>query len=93
MEDLIRENILPMPDVIKLDIQGFELEALKGMGALLRHVKYILCEVSFKKLYHNQALFLDIANYLESFNLYIAAFGNNTPVGAELTQIDVLFKS
>ncbi|HVX01030.1 MAG TPA: FkbM family methyltransferase, partial [Candidatus Babeliaceae bacterium] len=93
LEDLIRENILPMPDVIKLDIQGFELEALKGMGALLRHVKYILCEVSFKKLYHNQALFLDIANYLESFNLYIAAFGNNTPVGAELTQIDVLFKS
>lgn len=93
LEDLIRENIISMPDVIKLDIQGFELEALKGMGDLLHQVKYILCEVSFKKLYQNQALFLDIANYLEAFNLRIAAFGNNTPIGAELTQIDVLFKS
>lgn len=93
LEDLIKQNIIPTPDIIKLDIQGFELEALKGMGNLLHHVKYILCEVSFKKLYQNQALFLDIANYLEAYNLHIIAFGNNTPVGAELTQIDVLFKS
>lgn len=92
LEDLINENALPLPDIIKLDVQGFELEALKGMGPLLTDVKYIICEVSFKKIYQNQALFLEIANYLEGFNLHIMAFGNAT-AGTELTQIDALFKS
>jgi hypothetical protein len=81
-----------VPEIIKLDIQGFELEALKGVGDWLSAVKYIICEVSFKEYYHGQAQFLDIANYLAGFKFQLFALGNNTPVGTELNQIDVLFK-
>jgi FkbM family methyltransferase len=91
--DLIDDQALPVPDIIKLDVQGFELEALKGMGRHLLAVKYVICEVSFKEYYQGQPLFLDIANYLAQHNLQILAFGHNTPCGAELNQIDVLFKS
>jgi FkbM family methyltransferase len=90
--DLIDSKALPVPDIIKLDIQGFELEALKGFDDWLNSVKYIICEVSFKEYYHGQAQFLDIANYLSDFKFQLFALGNNTPVGIELNQIDVLFK-
>ncbi|MEO6852039.1 MAG: FkbM family methyltransferase [Mucilaginibacter sp.] len=91
-EELIASSILPVPDVIKLDVQGFELEVLKGLGKYLNQVSYLIVEVSFKKYYYEQALFLDIANYLSGYKFNIYAFANTTPLGRELGQIDVLFK-
>jgi FkbM family methyltransferase len=90
--DMVRSGTLPLPVIIKLDIQGYELEALMGMDELLEAAKYIICEVSFKEYYHGQPQFLDIAGYLIKFNFRIFAFGYNTPVGQELNQIDILFK-
>ena len=92
LADLIETNLVPLADIIKLDIQGYELEALMGMGNWLKTVKYIICEVSFKQYYQNQPQFLDIANYLAGFKFEIFAFSNNTPLGSPLSQIDVLFK-
>jgi FkbM family methyltransferase len=92
LDNLIQTKKLPCPNVIKLDIQGFELEALKGMADYLNSLQYVICEVSFKPYYQNQPLFLDIANYLARYNLQILAFSHNTPTGSELNQIDVLFK-
>ncbi|RYU91615.1 FkbM family methyltransferase [Mucilaginibacter terrigena] len=89
---LIDGNVLPVPDIIKMDIQGFELEALKGTGKYLNDVSYLIIEVSFKQYYVGQPLFLEIANYLATYNFNIHAFGQSTPVGQELWQIDVLFK-
>jgi FkbM family methyltransferase len=89
---LIKDKTIPVPDIIKLDIQGFELEALKGLDTYLNKVTYIICEVSFKEYYYGQPGFLEIANYLAGFNIHLFAFGNNTPIGIELNQIDVLFK-
>ncbi|WP_114936912.1 FkbM family methyltransferase [Mucilaginibacter endophyticus] len=92
LADLIDDKSLPEPDIIKLDVQGFELEVLKGLGDWLNSAKYIICEVSFKEYYYGQAQFLDIANYLAGYRFQLFAFGNNTPLGTELNQIDVLFK-
>lgn len=90
--DLIDKKIIPIPDIIKLDVQGYELEALSGFNTYLNSVKYIICEVSFKEYYKGQPQFLEIANYLAGFGLKIKAFDHQTPVGSELNQIDILFK-
>lgn len=62
-------------DLLKLDLQGYELEALKGCGDLLQRIKTITTEVEFVPLYDNQPLFADIDVFLRSqgfklFNLY-----------------------
>lgn len=92
LDNLITDGVLPLPDIIKLDVQGFELEILKGAGSYLHGVGYLIVEVSFKEYYYGQPLFLDIANYLSAYNFDIYAFGHATPVGQELGQIDVLFR-
>lgn len=42
--------------LLKLDVQGYELEVLKGGGHLLQHVSHVLVETSFVRLYEGQPL-------------------------------------
>jgi len=92
IDDLIDAGTIPVPEIIKMDVQGFELEVLKGTGKYLNQVSYIVAEVSFIAYYHSQPLFMEIANYLSKYNFDIYAFGQGTPTGLPLGQIDVLFK-
>jgi FkbM family methyltransferase len=54
-------------DFINLDIQGAELEALKGLGGHLESIKWIYTEVNRLELYKNCAQIADIDLYLENF--------------------------
>ncbi len=51
-------------DFLKLDIQGAELMALEGAGAVLGRTALIHCEVEFSPIYLGQPLFQDVAAHL-----------------------------
>ncbi len=55
-------------DIIKLDLQGYELEALRGMQHALTRCHAVLVEVAFTALYEGQPLFDEIETYLSLFN-------------------------
>ncbi|MFH2008141.1 MAG: FkbM family methyltransferase [bacterium] len=62
-------------DLVKLDLQGYELEALRGCEELLPRIKVITTEVEFVPLYETQPLFADIDLFLRAhgfrlLNLY-----------------------
>jgi len=80
-----------VPDLIKMDVQGYELEVLKGATECLKTVKAVITEVSFKEYYRGQCQFHDILTFLAGFNLFTSAFGINTPIGETLEQTDMLF--
>ena len=50
-DDLIKDNY-PQPNVIKIDVEGFELNVLKGMTGLIKNFesKCIICEIHFSVL-------------------------------------------
>ena len=52
---------------INIDIQGYELEALKGMNNQLRIADYIYLEVNFEQVYKNCAELKDIDKFLQKF--------------------------
>lgn len=52
-------------DLMVLDIQGAELNALHGAGRVLSHVRTIITEVEVRELYEGQALYRDVRAHLE----------------------------
>jgi FkbM family methyltransferase len=73
LEDAMQER--QEIDLLKLDLQGYELEALKGCGRLVERIKVITTEIEFVALYDGQPLFGDIDVFLRSWgfsllNLY-----------------------
>jgi FkbM family methyltransferase len=68
LDSLSAEHRLDRVDILKMDIQGAELLALRGAAKLLaRHaIRLIALEVLFQPLYRNQPTFWDIAGHLGS---------------------------
>ncbi len=52
---------------LNIDIQGYELEALKGANELLDKIDVIICEINREELYENCPNYKDISNYLKKF--------------------------
>ena len=68
-------------DFLKLDVQGGELEVLRGAGRLLGRTIVVHTEVEFSHVYKDQPLFTDIDTYLraQGFELIdLVKFGHNT---------------
>ncbi len=86
-----QQHQLPAPDLIKLDVQGFELEVLRGATDCLRAARAVLTEVSFREYYRGQPLFHDVAAFLAAHGFLLQALADPTPLGAPLGQTDALF--
>jgi FkbM family methyltransferase len=92
LDEYLATNGLPRPDLIKLDVQGYELEALKGAPKCLQHAKALILEVSFKELYKGQCLFHDVIEFCASHGFYLNAVAHGTVTGQRIVQTDVLFE-
>ncbi len=71
LEDFARERGITSFDVVKLDLQGNERDALLGMGDLLGHTQAALIEVQFVPLYEGAPLFSDIEALLREKGLVL----------------------
>jgi len=79
-------------DVLKLDIQGGELDALIGCGQLLKHTKIVYVEVEFIPLYDGQPLFSDIDAFLREHNFKLYnLYDLWTHTDGQLTSGDALY--
>ena len=64
LSKLIKEERIPPADIIKMDIQGAELSALRGLGQYLNNVNVLELEVEFLPIYQNQPTFVDLHAFL-----------------------------
>lgn len=80
------------PAMLKLDVQGFELQALEGCRSLLSAFHYIYCECSFIELYKGQKLAHDVIAYLNGYGFILLGIYNPVYDGkGNCIQSDFLF--
>ena len=91
---LSKLNFNSSNNIIKLDVQGSEIDILKGLGAKISFFEIIILETSVKEYNKGSPLFIDVVNYMNKTNytLYdifdLKRLGN---YGSFLVQFDAIF--
>jgi len=82
LDTFMDENNIDNVDLICIDLQGYELNALKSLGEYLHKVKYIITECSIQSTYIDGANFVELNEYLNKYNFIYASsnrFGDSFP--------------
>ena len=93
LDTVIAESNFLFPQLIKLDVQGHELEVLKGGAQALAKADFCLLEVSLLDLGDSAPLFFEIQAYMDAqgFQAYDICQFMRRPFDKALFQMDVLF--
>ena len=54
---------------LNMDVQGYELEVLKGGSETLKNIDYVYCEVNRDEVYENNAYIEELDEYLANYNM------------------------
>jgi FkbM family methyltransferase len=84
---------LDAPALLKLDVQGYEPQVLKGASETLRKMDYVLLESSFRPMYEGENTFLPMVQVMErqGFAFLRPAGWLSDPRSREILQCDALF--
>ena len=94
LDEVIQFDKLVTPILLKIDVQGYELNVLKGCSNLLKKTTYIIVEVSENEIYQGQPMANEIIEYLNKQNFIIIKKNISTNIGkSNLFQKDILFKN
>ena len=81
------------PVLLKLDVQGAELQVLRGAEAVLDRLSHIYAECSYVELYQGQALFPEVRAWLEARDfVFRSAFNTHHDPKLGPVQADMLFQ-
>lgn len=92
LDSVVGAGDVARPALLKIDVQGFEFEVLRGATGLLRSIDTVYVECSFIELYVGQRLAGDVVELLEEFDF--AAVGSFNPYhdgDGTKVQADLLF--
>lgn len=93
LDKLLQQKSFFYPDLLKLDVQGHELEVLKGSEKSLAYTEVCLLEVSLLNLGDNAPLLADVVDFMneKDFQAYDISQFMRRPFDKALHQIDMFF--
>jgi FkbM family methyltransferase len=80
--------------LMKLDVQGYELEVLKGGDKILPNTEAVILEVSLLDIHKNVPLLRDVVNFMYDYGFVaydICSVSARRPLDRALWQTDLLF--
>ncbi|SEW49647.1 FkbM family methyltransferase [Chitinophaga arvensicola] len=93
LDDLQSSITFNTPSLLKMDVQGFEKEVLKGAAASLPQIDYLLFETSFVQMYDGEPLFDEMHHFVKELGFeFIAPVGFLQSEKLQILQMDLLYK-
>lgn len=94
LDDVYAKDSLAYPDLIKMDVQGYELNVLRGARNVLAHARYLVVELSLREFYRGQPPLWELWRFLDEQQYVMVDHGyelrSRTPP-LELLQVDAIF--
>jgi FkbM family methyltransferase len=92
LDEYITAERIQSPALLKIDVQGYELEALQGCTELIDRFDTLLVECSFVELYAGQALAHEIIRFLDAHSFELSSVYNlEHDRGGQAVQGDFVF--
>lgn len=76
LHEFVTADEIQSPALLKIDVQGYELEALQGCAELIARFEKLLVECSFVELYEGQALAHEIIRFLDAQGFVLSSIYN-----------------
>lgn len=92
LDTLLGDRDLPPDVLLKLDVQGSELDVIGGAAETIQKVRWIWAELSVSELYEGQPLVTDVVVALHSLGFRLVDLGRPTRLRGVAVQLDALFE-
>jgi FkbM family methyltransferase len=94
LDGVVAEEVLPLPDILKLDTQGYELEVLKGATRCLERAAFCVVECSYMRTYEDAPLIWDVcAFFAQAGWLNVGTSPSLNGPDSKPVQVDLVFAS
>lgn len=91
LSEVLDASSLPAASLLKIDVQGFEMEVLKGCEDILNKFSQLYIECSFIELYKDQVLAYEIISWLAQRDFVLSGIHNLYYENGRSIQGDFLF--
>jgi FkbM family methyltransferase len=93
IDSLLTEGKIPIPELVKMDVQGFEIEALKGATKLLGQTELFILESSLFKFSQPVPIMSELISFMipHGYEIYDFAGYLRRPYDGALGQVDICF--
>jgi FkbM family methyltransferase len=94
LDEIYETDGLSFPDIIKLDVQGYELNVLRGARNVLAHARYLVIELSLREFYLGQPPLWELWKFLDQEQYVMVDHGyelRSYSAPHELLQFDAIF--
>jgi len=76
LNEYLDSERIECPAILKIDVQGYELQVLRGCEDLIRKFDFVYVECSFVELYSGQALANEVVDWLHARGLLLTGVYN-----------------
>ena len=92
LDDYVREQGIESVYLLKIDVQGFELQVLEGAVETLKKTDYVFVEAAIRPLYEGAPRFTHVHQFLDAHGFHLIAMRAWHRGNLTLVETDMLFR-